>query len=210
MERARARARLGRTAPPPPDYNHVRTRRDLARIINEAVDPLLVKQEILEEQQQEPMDYDNEDNFLEVIGPDLSMEEDEALLDENEEEEDGGDEGDDDEDDEGGHEAADGEGRGDGHVGYDDYRNDQLQGEESRREVITAAAEGPAETAELAAVAVTCPGRRGRPAAAAVVNLLRLGEARMVTEVTMIFRTTWRRKTTRCSKRRWRTSWTAG
>ncbi len=115
-----------------------------------------MKQEILEEQQQEPMDYDNEDNFLEVIGPDLSMEEDEALLDENEEEEDGGEEGND--DDEGGHDAADGEGRGDVHVVYDDYRNDQLQGEESRREAITAAAEGPSETAEPAAVAVDLPG----------------------------------------------------
>jgi hypothetical protein len=71
---------------PPPDLN--RTRRDLARVINEAADPLLVKQEILDEQARaEPMVYDNDENFLEFIGPDQdeanhSMEEDEALLDE--------------------------------------------------------------------------------------------------------------------------------
>ncbi len=40
-----------------PDFNLVRTRRDLARIINEAADPLEVKKEIMEEEQQEPMGW---------------------------------------------------------------------------------------------------------------------------------------------------------
>jgi hypothetical protein len=183
----------------PPDLNHVRTRRDLARIINEAVDPLLVKQEILEEQQQEPMEYDNEENFLEVIGPDVSMEEDEALLDEEEEEDHEGE----DEDEEDGHDAADGEGRVEVYAGVEEDRNNQLQGEESSREVIMAAAEGPAESAEPAAVAADPPG-------AATAVLLRRGVARMIMEVMKTFWTTWRRKTTWCSQRRSRTSWTAG
>jgi hypothetical protein len=81
--------------PPLPDLNQVRTRRDLARIINEAADPLVVKKEIMEEEHQELMEYDNDENYLEILGPverdvDQSMDDDEALLDEGEEE-DGGD-----------------------------------------------------------------------------------------------------------------------
>jgi hypothetical protein len=49
-----------------------------------------IKQEILEQQQTEPMEYDNEENFLEILGDSghdpHSMDEDEALLDEEEEE----------------------------------------------------------------------------------------------------------------------------
>jgi hypothetical protein len=86
---------------PPRDINHVRTRRDLARLINEAADPLLVKQEILDEHVTAvPMEYDNDENFLEFIGPDQdeanhSMEDDEddeALLDEGDEDDEEGDE----------------------------------------------------------------------------------------------------------------------
>ncbi len=114
-----------------------------------------MKQKILEEQQQEPMEYDNEDNFLECIGPDQSMEEDEDLLDENEEEEDGGEE--DDEEGEGGHGAVVGEGRGEAYAVLNDYRNEKMQGEERSGEVIPAAAEGPSETAEPAAIAADLP-----------------------------------------------------
>jgi hypothetical protein len=56
------------TGTPPPDFTKIRTRRDLAIIINEATDPVAVKQEILEQQQTEPMEYDNEENFLEILG----------------------------------------------------------------------------------------------------------------------------------------------
>jgi hypothetical protein len=49
-----------------------------------------IKQEILEQQQTEPMEYDNEENFLEILGvsgqDQHSMDEDEALLDLEEEE----------------------------------------------------------------------------------------------------------------------------
>ena len=80
---------------PLPDLRQVRTRRDLARIINEAADPLEVKKEIMDEEQDETMEYDNEENFLEYLGPyegdaDQSMEDDEALLDEGDEVGDGG------------------------------------------------------------------------------------------------------------------------
>ena len=79
---------------PLPDLNQVRTRRDLARFINEAADPLEVKKEIMEEEQQELMEYDSEDNFVECLDPlsnytNQSMEDDEALLDEEGEEEGG-------------------------------------------------------------------------------------------------------------------------
>ncbi|MFO0006102.1 MAG: hypothetical protein ACK559_33765, partial [bacterium] len=71
---------------PLPDLNQVRTRRDLARFINEAADPLEVKKEIMEEEQQELMEYDSEDNFVECLDPlsnytNQSMEDDEGLLD---------------------------------------------------------------------------------------------------------------------------------
>ena len=49
---------------PLPDLRQVRTRRDLARFINEAADPLEVKKEIMDEEQDETMEYDNEENFL--------------------------------------------------------------------------------------------------------------------------------------------------
>jgi hypothetical protein len=78
------------TGIPPPDFTKIRTRRDLAIIINKATDPVAIKQEILEQQQTEPMEYDNEENFLEILGGSghdpHSMDEDEALLDEEEEE----------------------------------------------------------------------------------------------------------------------------
>ncbi len=72
---------------PLPDLNQVRTRRDLAKIINEAADPLEVKKEMMEEEQQESMEYDNEENFLEYLGPfdGDADQDDEALLDEGEE-----------------------------------------------------------------------------------------------------------------------------
>jgi len=120
---------------PPPDLNRVRTRRDLARLINEAADPLLVKQEILDEHvTAEPMEYDNDENFLEFIGPDQdeanhSMEDnedDEALLDEG------------DEDDEDGDEHEDG---GDGDVGEEEF--DDRRGHGSVQEYL---AGGDADT----------------------------------------------------------------
>jgi hypothetical protein len=98
-----------------PDYNLVRTRRDLARIINEAADPLVLKKEIMDEEQQETMEYDNEDNYVEYLGPDgtsanQSMEDDQALLDE-EGEESGGDDGEEAlDEEESGQDGGDGEG----------------------------------------------------------------------------------------------------
>jgi hypothetical protein len=77
-----------RTRIPPPDFSKVRTRRDLSTIINEATDPVAIKQEILDQQQSEPMEYDNDENFLEILGErgqdSQSMDEDETLLDEEE------------------------------------------------------------------------------------------------------------------------------
>ena len=118
MERALGTGAARASGTPPPDLSRVRTRRDLASVINEAADPLLVKQEILDEQAQvEPMDYDNEENFLEFIGPDQdeanhSVEEDEALLDEG------------DEDDESGAEHGDGEGDDEDDGEYGDRRSE--------------------------------------------------------------------------------------
>jgi hypothetical protein len=137
----------------PPDLNRVRTRRDLAKVINEAADPLLVKQEILDEQAQaEPMEYDNEENFLEFIGPDRdeadqSMEDDEALLDEG------------DEDDEEGEEMVVGEDDDAEGSEYDDGRNEVGAAQEGvgatgdagvEGEVSPAAAAADAEEADVA------------------------------------------------------------
>jgi hypothetical protein len=90
------------------------------------------------------------------------------------------------------------------YVGKDEDRDNHPLGEESSREVSTAAAEEPAESAEPAAVAADPPGEATRPAAAAV---LRKGEgARMLMEAMTAVWTMWRRKTTWFLKRRWKMS----
>jgi hypothetical protein len=63
------------TGGPPPDLAGVRTRQDLASLINSALDPLAIKQEVIndtQDLQHELMDFDDPDNFLECLDPDLN------------------------------------------------------------------------------------------------------------------------------------------
>ncbi len=53
----------------------MRTRQDLASLINSALDPLAIKQEVIndtQDLQHELMDFDDPDNFLECLDPDLN------------------------------------------------------------------------------------------------------------------------------------------
>jgi hypothetical protein len=73
-ERADTGAASG-TGRPAPDLIGVRTRQDLASLINTAADPVAIKQEVIsdaQDLQHELMDFDDPDNYLEVLEPDLN------------------------------------------------------------------------------------------------------------------------------------------
>ncbi len=174
----------------------MRTRQDLASLINSALDPLAIKQEVIndtQDLQHELMDFDDPDNFLECLDPDLNNtfgesegEEDEegggvVVYDQEEGEDDGGSGYEEEEGSEGGGESAEEEAGAEGGPEEDPEKAGAVGGTEDM-ETGAAAPAAPAgvEAAAPEAAGIRRKGRRRwwsrryRPAAEGLVRMLQV------------------------------------